>query len=101
MARQRTHRNRSGLLSGHARVPKTDKIKKSRRYQCGCVSAAGVPKVWFAERWDASRRAGDTMEAGKMWNVYRCPERNRVGYHIASVRNDPWKNSQSESESDT
>lgn len=66
-------------------------LRKPRKMQCGCVSADGAPKTWFEERWQASRSAGmfhSTENGGGMWKTYRCPESR--GWHITSVRVDPW-----------
>lgn len=70
---------------------------RPRQGACTCTSRSGQSKWLFKERWQASARAGDTMGAeGKLWQVYKCP--SGAGWHITTVRVDPWKKSLSHSE---
>jgi len=64
--------------------------RKPQRSVCGCTTRSGEPKTLFPERTLASKTAGDIMA---MWETYKCP--SRLGWHIATVRNDPWKKSES------
>lgn len=65
---------------------------------CGCTARSGDPKTLFPSKEIARRRAGDTMGIdGKMWEIYKCPDpAGAGGFHIATVRWDPWKLSESD-----
>lgn len=76
--------------------PKERITAKARVGVCTCTRRTGEPKTLYSQRWIASARAGDTMEPGKMWEIYKCPS-GGAGYHIATVRWNPWKNSPSHS----
>lgn len=81
---------------GRVRRAKRQFTKKTQRAVCSCVTRSGEPKTLFPEKYIASRTAGDTMVKGKMWEVYRC-RNGGAGWHIATVRWDPWSKSQSDS----
>ena len=87
------HTHKTKRKDGFKR-PKEQMTAKGRKGICTCTSRAGDVKTLYSQRWIASRRAGDTMEPGKMWEIYKCPS-GGDGYHIATVRWDPWKNSPS------
>lgn len=77
------------------RKGKRQHTRKPGRAVCGCTAMNGDPKTLFVEKFLASRTAGDTMGInGKMWETYKCPEGG--GFHIATVRWDPWSKSESD-----
>lgn len=80
-----------------ARKAKRQFSRRSKRAICGCTAQNGDPKTFYSERFLARKTAGDIMGAeGKMWQTYKCP-RIRGGWHIATVRWDPWNKSDSNS----
>lgn len=79
------------------RKAKRNRTKKRQRAICGCTAANGDPKTWFSQRFLATKAAADILgPEGKMWETYKCP-RIRGGWHIATVRWDPWNKSDSNS----
>lgn len=81
-------------MNKRVKTPKRQFKPKTQRAVCGCTAQNGEPKTLFPEKHIASRTAGDTIGHGngKMWEVYRC-RGGGVGWHIASVRYDPWSKS--------
>jgi hypothetical protein len=75
------------------RKPKRQYTPKAKRGACQCKAQNGDPKTLFAEHWQASKLAGDTMGSVKMWEVNKCPYPDSDGYHIATVRWNPWNSS--------
>lgn len=88
-----TLHRRKKRTSGVVRVPKRNFSKRGQRAVCACTAMNGEPKTLFSEKFLATKRAGDTMgPEGKMWQVYKCPSGD--GWHIGTVRWDPWKRSE-------
>lgn len=66
---------------------------KAARAVCGCTARNGAPKTLYSQKWLATKGAADIMGPdGKMWQVYKCPN-GSGGWHIGSVRWDPWNKS--------
>lgn len=84
------HRKKKTGVPEARRVAKKARSKNPVRAECGCTSKSGHPKTLFTEKWDATRVAGNKMGAeGEMWEIYKCPR--RTGFHIGTVRWDPWE----------
>lgn len=74
------------------RVAKPRFTTKARRAVCACKAQNGAPKTLYSQHWMASKSAGDILgPQGKMWEIYKCRS-GGAGFHIATVRSDPWKN---------
>lgn len=85
---------------GKLKRPKRQFSRKGQRAVCGCTAMNGEPKTLFSEQFLARKRAGDTMgPEGKMWQTYKCPNPKVTGWHIGTVRWDPWKRFESNSHS--
>lgn len=83
---KRLHGSRYQLIERSAKKPRTG--------QCECTSAAGKGKKLYPSRWQASRTGADTARLrgdGSLWETYKCPKGE--GWHIATLRVDPWKES--------
>lgn len=63
--------------------------KKHRKDVCECTTRSGLPKTMYSQRWLAQKAAGELLDKGKPWQTYRCPEGG--GWHIRSVRWNPWE----------
>lgn len=95
-------RKKRGAVPEAKKVSKRNRMKKPARAVCGCTARSGEPKTLFAERFEAIRVAGGKMGAeGKMWQTYKCPRKKPGGWHIGTVRWDPWNSSESTSPKDS
>lgn len=81
-------------MSAHKRTKRAF-TQKAKRAVCGCTAQNGDPKTLYSQKFLATKAAGATMERGKMWQIYKCPEGQ--GFHIATVRWDPWSRFESNS----